>query len=242
MYQTLIKPFLQDAKKYFLDTFFPIRCLVCNKEGQYICGNCAGGLKRLEQQRCIVCEKPSVGGMTHLYCQTPFGADGLISVFDYHDENVKNIIIKGKYSFVPDIYRILGAMIANEIKSNSQLLSSKFYLVPIPLSPSRRRWRGFNQAEILCQTMSKELGLPVADILKRKKITKVQKDVKKKEDRAKNMSDAFALLSSISFDIHGHNFIFIDDVVTTGSTLSEAVKVLKRNGASKVFCLTIARD
>jgi glutaredoxin-like YruB-family protein len=126
---------------------------------------------------------------------------------------------------------------------------------------------GFNQAEILCQTIGKELNLPVIDLLKRHKLTKVQKDIKKKEQRAKNMEGAFAMRSSpllfkegcrpqgdgvvgddeqltdkIPFDIHNRSFILVDDVVTTGSTLLEAVKVLKRNGAAKVYCLTVARD
>jgi competence protein ComFC len=294
LYQNLLKPFYQDAKKFILDTLFPIRCLVCEKDGEFICLSCRAKLTRLLQQHCIFCQKPSLAGLTHPYCQTPHGADGLISIFDYHDENVKNIIIKGKYSFVPEFYKILGSMAAEKLKTNySNLLKPNTYLsdeafltdgalaklvakaddlipilVPIPLSPFRKRWRGFNQAEVLCQVIGGQLDFPVADILKRHKLTKVQKDVKKREDRAKNMSGAFALRSRLpsflerryfaseveqrrgqndaiditSFDIHGRNFILVDDVVTTGSTLLEAVKVLKRNGANKVYCLTVARD
>ena len=256
MYTKLIKPFLQDSKKFILDTLFPILCLSCEKEGDFICADCKSLIKKLEHQRCIVCQKPTPFGLTHPGCQTPHGADGLISFYDYHDDKVSNIIIKGKYSFLPGVYKILGAMIADSLRSQYPnlspevltkggiLISNNIRLAPIPLHPWRRRWRGFNQAEVLCQTLSAKLNLPVVDVLIRKKITKTQKDLKK-DQRLKNVDGAFSLSPKIlnhKSEILNRNFILVDDVTTTGATLQEAAKVLKRNGAAKVICLTVARD
>lgn len=202
-------------------------------------------LKTLENQRCIVCQKAALFGITHPGCLTPYGADGLISFYDYHDEKVSKIIIAGKYNFLPGVYKILGAIIAQKIKAHhAELLSTNnlalsTLLCPIPLHTTRKRWRGFNQAEVLCQSLSAELGLPTADVLHRNKITQTQKDLKK-DKRLKNVSDAFKLKPGA--DVRGKNLILIDDVTTTGATLQEAAKVLKRNGAAKVMCLTVARD
>jgi competence protein ComFC len=239
MYKTLIKPFFEDVKTFVLDTLFPISCLSCGKEGAFICLFCKTSLTKAEPC-CIICRKPSPFGFTHTSCQTPQGADGLISFFDYHDERVAKIIITAKYSFIPSVYGTLGTNLAEKIKTLYPNLSLEdFLLVPIPLHATRKRWRGFNQAEILCESMSKYLNWPVADVLKRTKITRTQKNLKK-EQRTKNIEKAFELRADT--DIHGKNIILVDDVTTTGATLLEGTKVLKRNGASKVICLTIARD
>jgi len=104
--------------------------------------------------------------------------------------------------------------------------------------------------------LSENLNLPCTSVLVRSKVTKTQKDLRK-EQRIKNVSDAFAVNTKLPSPIHGEgsgerlnvkdlirgkNIILVDDVTTTGATLMEAAKVLKRNGAAKVICLTIARD
>lgn len=241
MYQDLLKPLFLDVKAFVLDTLFPITCLSCGQEGAFICSDCKSLLKKLEHQRCIVCQKPTPFGLTHPGCLTPHGADGLISFYDYHDPKVAQILIKGKYSFLPDVYKVLGKILANKIKSDCPYILNSI-LVPIPLHHSRKRWRGFNQAEVLCHTIAKELNLETANVLRRNKITKTQKNLKK-EERIKNIREAFILSPNLqSFNLKSLNCILVDDVTTTGATLQEAAKVLKRNGASRVICLTVARD
>src|SRR5581483_657350 len=174
MLDSLLKPALADIKTFFLDTFFPISCLSCGQEGSFICLDCKSTLTKLEHQRCIICQKPTPFGLTHPGCQTPHGADGLISLYDYHDDKVSSIIIKGKYSFLPGVYDILGRTVGEKIKNDhAHILSANSHeLAPVPLHPYRQRWRGFNQAEVLCRALSAELNLPVADVLARNKITK----------------------------------------------------------------------
>lgn len=242
MYETFIKPLAADVKNFLLDTLFPITCTSCGKEGNFLCAECQSQLQKLDFQMCIMCHKPSPLGLTHSGCQTPFGPNGLVSFFDYHDKKISESIINGKYYFINGIYKLFGQLVANEIKQREyfQLFTGgNFSLVPIPLFKTRERWRGFNQAEVLCQELSAELNLPLANILTRTKNTKTQKDLKR-DDRIHNLDSAFALNSK--YIIHNSNFVLVDDVTTTGSTLLEAAKVLKRNGAGQVWCLTIARD
>ena len=255
MYQSLIKPLFADVKTFVLDTLFPVSCLSCGQEGTFICVDCKMLLKTLEHQRCIVCQKPTPFGLTHPGCLTAHGADGLVSFYDYRDKKMSKIIIAGKYNFIPSSYEILGEIIAHKLRTGftSLLQASNYQLTPIPLHSSRKRWRGFNQAEVLCQKISKELSMSLADSLIRHKATRTQKDLKK-EARLKNVAETFKLKKNA--DVHGKNIILVDDVTTTGATLQEAAKLLKRSGAiscgnwrwrhrsgaKKVICLTVARD
>lgn len=246
MYQTFIKPLYTDVKTFVLDTLFPIHCLACERPGKFICEICSNDLAPALTQKCIVCEKPAASGITHSHCQSKHSADALISALDYHDERVAKIIIHGKYYWLRGLYPHLGKLVARKLKdSYSELIKTEGWnLVPIPLHHFRRRWRGFNQAELLCETLSEELGLPIANVLIRKKATKTQKDLKR-ADRIKNVSDVFAVSQEVinnKLSIINQNFLLIDDVSTTGATLSEATRVLKSNGAKKVVCLTVARD
>lgn len=248
LYSNFLKPLFTDIKTFLLDTFFPKTCLSCEAEGSFLCAPCQNSLKLLEQQHCIVCQKQTPFGLTHTGCQTPYGADALISFYDYHDDNVAKILIKGKYSFLPEVYQILGNQIAKKLLADfPHLLEASSYklkpiLIPIPLNKWRQRWRGFNQAKILCEAMSKELELDVVDALIRKKITKTQKDLKR-EARLKNVRDAFKVsVPDKSYILHHKSYILVDDVTTTGATLQEAARTLKKSGAAKVICLTVARD
>ncbi len=248
-------PFYKDTKEFILDILFPISCLACSEEGkEFLCSDCASKLLKVHQI-CIMCHKPSVGGLTHPNCKTSYAPDGLISVYDYHDERVSKLIIHGKYYFVADIYIILGKMLADEIKTkHPHLLTAKtpgsrtdksvyygtsYNLTPIPLHFTRQNWRGFNQAEILSKSISENLSLPYNNVLVRYKFTRTQKDLKK-DARKQNVENVFKTNTNVN--IQDQNFILVDDVATTGSTLLGAVKILKQNGAKNVWCLTVAKD
>lgn len=116
------------------------------------------------------------------------------------------------------------------------------YFVPVPLAVKRERERGFNQAEKLAGGLSKNLGnTPVINILARILETKPQFDLKMKE-RKTNIFGAFALsLQLKTTDLSKYSFCLVDDVATTGATIFECAKVLKRAGAPKVYAICVAR-
>lgn len=240
MYQTLLKPLIVDVKTFALDILFPVYCLACEKHGpDFLCAECAKKLSKIHQI-CIACQKPSPNGLTHPGCLMPQTADGLFSLFDYHDERVSRLIIAGKYYFVKNIYKNFGRLLAENLAEKyPELLKNNFLLTPVPLYWARQNWRGFNQAAVLCQSLSETLKLQEAYALKRSKPTKTQKDLKKPQ-RKHNVEKVFSLAKGAN--VKNQNFFLVDDVTTTGSTLAEAARVLKRNGANKVWCLTIAKD
>jgi ComF family protein len=111
-------------------------------------------------------------------------------------------------------------------------------LVPVPLHSARRREREFNQAEILAQLLSKIAGLPVEHALIRVRYTSTQTRLQRHE-RMENLRGAFELRHTPA--VTGKHIILIDDVFTTGSTVEECARVLRRANAASVRVLTVAR-
>ncbi len=118
-------------------------------------------------------------------------------------------------------------------------------LVPIPLYSSKLKNRGYNQAEILALGLSEKLNLNAANILERVKKTPSQVGLDRKK-RKENIFGAFVVEKHVEKVWKSNppvgGVLLVDDVVTTGSTLLEAAYVLKKNGAKKVFGLTLAQD
>jgi ComF family protein len=105
------------------------------------------------------------------------------------------------------------------------------------LSVKKQRFRGFNQAEIVADMVSKAYGIPCQNsILNRQKDTTAQHRLNK-EERLKNMSGAFSVIPEIS----NCSFLLVDDICTTGATLTEAASSLYRAGASRVEAFTLSK-
>ncbi|MFA5936789.1 MAG: phosphoribosyltransferase family protein [Candidatus Paceibacterota bacterium] len=130
-------------------------------------------------------------------------------------------------------------------------------LIPIPLSKKRYKERGYNQSELICQELikiDKKTNLPhirhgvygaleknfslEKNVLIKIKDTEHQVNIQDRRNRLKNLSDSFFVKNENL--IKGKNIILIDDVLTTGSTLTEAKKILKNSGARKIIAFTIA--
>lgn len=236
-----------------LDFLFPRKCLGCGQAGGYFCSSCLNLVSLKPQRICPMCSQFSVGGLVHQNCQRPYGPDGLTSIFAYQGV-IEKAIKKLKYKFVSDLAKDLVELFLSfcgEDKTFAQVcLSRNVFFVPIPLHSARFRWRGFNQAELLGRMIAENLKINfLPDLLLRVKNTKPQVELDKNERQANlrgaftpNKNSKFIMPSSRDFcEMHDSELIIFDDVWTSGATLREAAKVLKRNGAKKVWCLTLAR-
>jgi ComF family protein len=184
-----------------------------------------------------MCDKPCLDGLTHPICIKPLGLDGLISVYRYNGI-VKQLIKEIKYRFLYDLAETLTAHVPAETYS---FLSKNTPVYPLPLHFERLRWRGFNQAEKLAVYIEKNFGFPmVNNLLVRTTKRTPQADIDRKEDRIENAKGLFQTAPNISISSYP-NIILFDDVWTTGATMKEAAKVLKRAGVKKIWGLTIAR-
>src|SRR6266545_615464 len=122
---------------------------------------------------------------------------------------------------------------------DERLRGRKFdMIVPVPLHPTRQRERGFNQASLLAELLSARISIPSKPVLKRIRYTTTQTALDRAE-RMENLHNAFRLRKNA--DVRGLHVLLIDDVLTTGSTLSECARVLKRAGAISVYAATAAR-
>jgi ComF family protein len=163
--------------------------------------------------------------------------DRITSCFHY-EFPINQMIITGKYNFIPGMFEYLGHLAAKYIQDNGTKLAGSVFC-PIPLSPQRLRWRGFNQSGRLCQALSAHTGIPAHNLLKRVKNTKTQKNLSAPA-RERNMAGSFGI-NTVSLPL-STNIIIVDDVVTTGSTLLAAAAALKMAGYRQIQALTIAKD
>lgn len=111
-------------------------------------------------------------------------------------------------------------------------------VVPVPLHPARQRERGFNQAEMLARILSRDLKLPMRRALVRTRYTTTQTALDR-ASRIENLRDAFRLRPEIC--VQDSRVLLLDDILTTGSTLSECAQVLRKGGAASIFAITAAR-
>lgn len=242
----------------FLDFIFPKKCVNCKRQGSYLCENCFIFLSFDVKNLCFMCDKASYNGLTHPKCLRKYSIDGCFSALTYNKLTQK-LIYNFKYKpYIKDLTVVLTDLFYESIIQNENLIklmadgaparnaspssasvAGGWLMVSVPLSSSKFKKRGYNQAEILAKTLAKKFNIPFQNILKRARDTKTQVGMSGLE-RKLNMKDAFIL--NTKYLIRNTNIFLVDDVVTTGSTLKEAAKVLKRNGAKRVIGLTLARD
>lgn len=223
-----------------LDILFPTRCVGCGLLGARLCLSCGYNLPYIRVLRCIYCGRASVNGKTHTACRSMGAIDNQFSFFHYRG-TIRKIITDFKYRGSRDVFSELAlALSVKKLSGLYRAISSisPAYFQPIPLHPNRLRSRGFNQAEIIARFCSYHFGYPVIDVLSRIVDTPQQATILGRSDRISNMKGAF-LVHRIP---PKSPIILVDDVVTTGSTVSEAARALKRSGVSSVGIISLARD
>ena len=229
------------------DLFFPKKCVSCHKYGSYLCSKCLNLISVCSSRICPECGKPAPFGMVHFSCKTKTSPEGLTTIFNYNGV-VKKTILKFKYRFVSDLAKTIIELFLSccgEDRAFSKFVNQKnVVLIPVPLHWQRKNWRGFNQAELLGKMIANKLGISyISNLLLRIKNTKTQ-TMLKREERLKNIKNAFDISQKTIPDIsisQYPNILLFDDVWTTGATMKEGAKVLKQQGFSKVWGLTLAR-
>ncbi|HET9946519.1 MAG TPA: ComF family protein [Patescibacteria group bacterium] len=222
-----------------LDYLFPKNCVGCQKWGAYICPNCFSGISFETIPTCYVCQKQSITGLTHPKCLGKYTLDGVFPVVLYKGI-IKKLLYQFKYEpYLSDLKTILSeimyeGLIQQEIFMKKALSQAVFS--PIPLSVKRRKERSYNHAELLSQELGKKLGVLTQATLKRIKETKPQYNLGRQE-RRQNLKDVFGMKTKGVVSV-----VLVDDIVTTGATLLEAAKILKKNGTQTVYAAIFAQE
>ena len=190
---------------------------------------------------CIICKDDDCFGLCNT-CRKSIKVinevyqDEVIS-YGYYGGVLKDLILKFKYKNNFTAGDILAEFLEEYIIKNFEY--KEYIITYIPLSKKSKKNRGFNQCEYIAKKISRDLSIEVLDILTKQKETKEQKTLKR-DERYENIKNAFTIEKGL--DIKNYKIILIDDVTTTGATLQEAYKLLKKFEVKDIKLLTLAKS
>ena len=154
--------------------------------------------------------------------------------FGYYEGTLRKMIHHFKYAGIDVLARPLGERMVQALPLDLQV----DMIVPVPLHWRRRLWRGFNQTELLARPLESRLRVPVVQALQKSRHTETQASSTPAERRS-NLTGAFVLADSKI--VEGKRVLLVDDVLTTGATVTTCSALLRRGGAKSVTVLTLAR-
>lgn len=190
-------------------------CIICKNDNCFgICNTCKKSIKKIDNKY----------------------QDEVIS-YGYYGGVLKDLILKFKYKNNFTAGDILAEFLEEYIINNFKY--EEYIITYIPLSKKSKKIRGFNQCEYIAKKISRDLSIEVLEILIKEKETKEQKTLKR-DERYENIRDAFKIKTGIK--VKNYKIILIDDVTTTGSTMQEAYKLLKKIQIKEIKLLTLAKS
>lgn len=207
---------------WILETLFPPKCVLCRKI-----------LSKEELDLCHRCRVDAPGFHPH--------GKHLRFVSDYtavwfYEDHVRASLLRYKFHRASHYASAYGRMVAMEVEKN---LPGQIDLVTyVPVSPKRKRQRGYDQVELLAEGVSKELGVPMVPLLKKVRDNPPQSGIEKEEQRRANVLDAYETVNTDR--IRGSRILLLDDIITSGSTISECARMLQSAQAKKVYCAAVA--
>lgn len=214
-------------------------------DNPYICSACYKKLDFIDGPRCPVCSKPveEDGGLCSDCRDKKRDFDGGVALMN-HNELARNIIYDYKFRGRRDNADFLAYEAARRFGRMLEEWQIDA-IIPVPLHPSRKRERGFNQAELLAVKFAGFCAgeghpeIPViTECLVRSVKTAPQKDIEP-DKRIPNVSGAFAVNSEAQTLLY-KNILIVDDIFTSGATVNSCARTLKEAGAEKVYFLTMS--
>ncbi len=230
----------------FFSLFYPTQCCCCKRYIKdfryfYICEKCYNSIKNINQNVCKMCLKPLSSEYVDICIEcrerkkTYFE---YIKASVYYESPIKELIHIFKFGQKKSAVKILGKIILE--KTGDEFFNDIDYITFVPLSKKTSDERKFNHAKVLACYIGKSKGIKVLDVIKKIKETQDQSNLKR-EERLKNLKDAFEIKKEKEKIIYGKKIIIVDDIYTTGSTINEIAKILFEKRAQKIFGLVVAR-
>ncbi|NOZ06207.1 MAG: ComF family protein [Chloroflexi bacterium] len=224
------------TQKTLLDLLFPPRCVHCRKTGALLCPSCLDHITPFAGPVCPTCSRalPSRKSTCGFCRAHPPEFDRLRAVAPF-DGPLRRAIHVLKYNNLRDLANPLGDLLLDVWEAQT---FSADMIVPVPLHQTREQERGYNQSTLLAERLAQRTGLPVVEqALRRTRQTPPQVGLSARE-RWLNVQGAFEASPA---HVAGHRPLLIDDVLTTGATLSACAHTLREQGAQAVYGLTLAR-
>ena len=225
--------------------FYPAVCAGCgtdvdSRDG--ICGECESKLARIVPPFCAKCSEPFSGAVTSAFecancAHRELYFDAAVSGFRSRGI-IRKVILDFKYGRQAHLRHVVAGWLFATMEDDRIRTRQFDLIVPVPLHPARQRERGFNQAALLAELLSHKTSIRREAVLERVRYTTSQTAFDRAE-RMENLHGAFRLRKNS--DVRKLRVLLVDDVLTTGSTLSECARVLKNAGAVSVHAVTAAR-
>lgn len=220
-----------------ISCLYPIRCLGCNKMlninsfYRWYCNECRSKFETADKKydmcercgriiehkgKCVMCNQ-----------HKPYYDKGY-AVFEYSGA-VRECIIKFKFKNKKYYSRYFAEVMAEYIKNTTKSEYNYDYITCVPMHKRKKRLRGYNQTELIARNLSKILNVSYVNSLKKIRNT-IQQSTLSSKEREHNIKNAFVCCA----DVKGRHILLIDDVLTTGHTINECSKILKKAGAETV--------
>lgn len=234
-----------------LDLLYPPSCAVCRRsltDGRALCDACDADLPRLVEPFCKTCGERFEGRIESEFvcpnCSTLKFSFEFARPATLRDDRTLDMVHRLKYAREIHLAKDLGRLAA-EAFCDPRLdlaIQGKWPLVPVPLHRKRFQHRHFNQAEEISRELSRLTGLPVVKALRRIRDTGHQTSLSRSQ-RMENLRGAFAINSKAHRrpEESSAGAVLVDDVFTTGSTVDECAKVLRKAGFQKIVVVTVMR-
>jgi ComF family protein len=248
---------MSEAASSIFAAIFPSECRFCNAPLSNtsrlpVCTDCSSKIVPLVGLRCKLCAQSLPEGYPNAHdgrcgeCAHEVPAYTRAVSFGAYENELREMIHLLKYKHVRSAADFLGALIAESATSLVPEMAESVLVVPVPLYKRKLSERGFNQAEMLAYATTSRLSKQIkrtkfetmTSVLFRRRATESQVGMTR-EQRKTNLRGAFAVPRKDR--VKGRDILLIDDVLTTGATVSECARVLRRAGAAQVWVATAAR-
>ncbi len=224
----------------FLETFFPNQCLLCSApHPENLCDQCLMTIPQIPTVLTSSDNQLFRIPFTTKSEQLPKGSalQACLVASEFKDTSLRHLIHGFKYKNLPQLSYPLSRILLQSLSHHIIPTNQTPFLCPVPLHPNRHKFRGYNQAELLADHLSKDLHFPLYTDLVRIKHTRQQMRNQHRTDRIQNMTDAFQAKPTPSTN---RPIILVDDVTTTLSTLEESAKALSQAGFKEIYAVVIA--
>jgi ComF family protein len=219
------KLYHKKIKNFLLDILFPTKCLGCGAKSEILCEKCVLMIRSAERET----------------------EDKIIAVFDYRDSVIKRAIWELKYHHKRYLGERLGQLLYEYLmeeisEMKIDVAGRSILVIPVPISNKKMKKRGYNQALYIarsfCNCGGKEILELKNKIIFKSRETLPQARITNRKRRLENVRGVFDIKNEEC--VRGRTIIIVDDVTTTGGTISEIIKVLKKAGAKKVVGFAVA--
>jgi len=228
-----------------LDLLYPPRCEACGRlRRDLICADCLAQIEAIRPPLCELCGSPfdpkGAGAPLCADCRGKRRPFSVARSAAYYGGPVAGAIRRFKYGCQMALWQPLGQLMVDALENGARAIEPETVDVvcAVPLHESRLGERGFNQSELLAEFVAEKLQKPLKPLLVKTRSTLPQVDLPA-QSRAANVRDAFA--ANLREVIKGQTVLLIDDLFTTGATMTECARVLRRAEAQEVRVLTLAR-